>query len=137
MVTIGVEQSLSNSVMYKHRCLENIKKLYRTTGKCDDQQQYKAILETAIVSTPEEFTDNSPMSPSQSVTVKKPSARKPLRQFWQYKSWLQRWGTSGFLVRQLKTHQKAIKGSSLRQGMLGQIFWGLAWARDLGEIWFY
>ena len=37
MVTIGVDQSLSNSAMYGHRCLENIKKLYKSDVKCDDQ----------------------------------------------------------------------------------------------------
>ena len=30
-------------------------------GKCDDQQQYKAIIEAAMVSTPEGFYDKSPM----------------------------------------------------------------------------
>ena len=35
MVAIGVDQSLSNSAMYKHRCLENIKKLYKSVGECD------------------------------------------------------------------------------------------------------
>ena len=39
MVTIGFDQSLSNSAMYEHICLENIKKLYKSSGKFDDQQQ--------------------------------------------------------------------------------------------------
>ena len=34
-----------------------------------------------MVSTPERFTDNIPMSPGPSVTVKNPSARTPLRLF--------------------------------------------------------
>ena len=29
MVTIGVEQYLSNSAMYENRCMENINKLYK------------------------------------------------------------------------------------------------------------
>ena len=33
MVTIGVYQSISKSTMYEHGCLENIKKLYKSTGK--------------------------------------------------------------------------------------------------------
>ena len=33
------------------------KKLYKSAGKRDDQQQYKAILEAAMVYTPEEFTE--------------------------------------------------------------------------------
>ena len=38
-VTIGVDQSLSNSKIYEHKCLENINKLYKTSGKCNDQKQ--------------------------------------------------------------------------------------------------
>ena len=76
MITFVVNQSLINSVMYEHRCLENINKLYKYAGKCDYQQQYKAILEASKVSTPEIFTVNGPISPSQSVTVKNPSAIK-------------------------------------------------------------
>ena len=75
IVTIGVYLSLSNSVFYEHRCLENIKKLYEYDGKCEDQQQYRDIIEAAMVSTPEGFTDYSPISPSQYMTVKKSSAK--------------------------------------------------------------
>ena len=56
--------------MYEHVCLVNIKKLYKYSKKIDGQQQYKAILEASMVSIPEVFTDNSPMSPTQSVPVK-------------------------------------------------------------------
>ena len=55
MVEIGVDQSFSNSAMYENRCLENIKKLYKYAFKCDCQQQYKAIIESVMVSTPEGF----------------------------------------------------------------------------------
>ena len=55
-----------------------INKLYTSAVKCDDQQQYKAILEASIVSTTGIFTDNSPISPGPSVTVINPSARKSL-----------------------------------------------------------
>ena len=61
MVTIGIDQSLINSAMYEHICLENIKKLYTYAGKCDDQQQYKAIIEVELFSSLEIFTNNSPM----------------------------------------------------------------------------
>ena len=54
---------LNKSAIYEHKCLENIKKLYKQPGKCDDQQQFKDILESAIVSTPGVFTDNSPIYP--------------------------------------------------------------------------
>ena len=45
MISIGVDQSLSNSNFYERRCTENTRKSYKTVGKCDDQQQYKAIIE--------------------------------------------------------------------------------------------
>ena len=61
MVTIVVDQYLISSAMYEHRCLEDIKKLYKSVGKSEYQQQYKAILGEDIVSTPEGFTDNSTM----------------------------------------------------------------------------
>ena len=34
--TIGIDQSLSNNDLYEHRCLENINKLYKHAGKCDN-----------------------------------------------------------------------------------------------------
>ena len=76
--TIGVDQSLSNNALYEHKCLENIKKLYKHFGKCDDQQQFKDIIEADMFYTPEGFTNNSPIFPMISTPVKKPSARKPL-----------------------------------------------------------
>ena len=79
--TIGIDPSLGNNAIYKHKCLENIKTLYKQAGKCDDQQQLKNILEAAMVSTPEGFTDNSPISPRTLSPVKKPSALKPLCMF--------------------------------------------------------
>ena len=84
MVSIGIYQLLNNSAMYEHRCLENINKLYKYSEKCDHQHQYKAILEETMVSTPEIFTENSPMSPGPYMTVKNPSARKSLRLFNEY-----------------------------------------------------
>ena len=76
--TIGIHPSLSNNAIYEHKCLENIKKLYKQTGKCEDQQQFKDILEANMVSTTKGFTYNSPISPMTSSPVKKPSARKSL-----------------------------------------------------------
>ena len=67
--------------MYEHRFLGNTKIIYKTAGICDDQHQYKAILEAAMVSSPEGCTDNSPMPPSQYEPNKNSSARKSLRQF--------------------------------------------------------
>ena len=51
--TIGIYQSLSNNSLYEHKCLENMKKLYKQAGMWDDQKQFKDILEAAMVSTPE------------------------------------------------------------------------------------
>ena len=79
--TIGIDQSLSNNAIYEHKCLENIKKLYKQAGKCDDQQKFKDIIEAAMVSTPEGFTNNSPTSTMTSTPVNKPTDRKSLCMF--------------------------------------------------------
>ena len=42
--TIGIDQSLSNNALNEHKCLENIKKLYKQAGKCDNKQQFKDII---------------------------------------------------------------------------------------------
>ena len=73
---IVIDPSLSNNTIYEHKCLENIKNSYKQAVKCDDQQQFKHILEANMVSTPEIFTDNSPIYPMTSTTVKKLSAQK-------------------------------------------------------------
>ena len=39
------------------------KKIYKRAGKWDDQQQFKDILEAAMVSTPEGFTDDDTITP--------------------------------------------------------------------------
>ena len=49
--TIGIYPSLSKNAIYEQKCLENIKKLYKQAGKCDDHQQLKDIIEAAMVST--------------------------------------------------------------------------------------
>ena len=51
--TIGIHPSLSNNTIYEHKCLENIKKIYKQSGKSDDRQQCKDILDTDTVSNPE------------------------------------------------------------------------------------
>ena len=56
--------------------MENIKKLYISVGKYDDQLQFKAITEASTVSTPERFTDNSPISPEPPTIVRNSCARK-------------------------------------------------------------
>ena len=75
---IGIDQSLSNSALYEHKCLQNVKKLYKYAGKYDNQKQLKDIIEVSTVSTPQLFTDNSPISPMISTPVKKTSSRKSL-----------------------------------------------------------
>ena len=64
--------------MYEHICIDNIKKIYKQAGKCDDQHQIKAILETAMICTPKGFTDNSPMLSITSVTVTQHNTTKLL-----------------------------------------------------------
>ena len=50
---IVIDRSLSNNAIYQHKCLENIKKFYKQASKCDNQQQFKDILEAAMVYNPE------------------------------------------------------------------------------------
>ena len=54
------------------------KKLYKQAGKCDDQQQFKDILEADMVYNPEGFTEDIPIYTMTSTPVKKPCARKSL-----------------------------------------------------------
>ena len=72
--TIGIDQSLSKNTNCEHKCLENIKNVYKQAGKCEDQQQFKDILKTDIVSTPEGFNNYSLISPMKSTPVEKPRA---------------------------------------------------------------
>ena len=67
-----------HSDIFEHGCLQNINKLYKHAGGCDGQQQFKDILEFAMVSTLEGFTNNSPRSPMTPPTLNKPSAEKSL-----------------------------------------------------------
>ena len=72
--TIVTDPSLRNSAIYEHKCLEKIKKLYKQAGKCDYQQQFKYIIEDAMVSTTEGSTNNSPIYTRTSTPLKNPSA---------------------------------------------------------------
>ena len=81
MGTIGVDQLLSKSVWYEHRSLENIKMLYKVSGKRDNQNQYKAKIELAMVSTTEVLTNKIPIDIGMYGTAKKPSERKSLINF--------------------------------------------------------
>ena len=56
-------------------------KVNKSAGKCDDKQQYKAMIEAAMIYNTEKFSDISPMSSEQYVPVKQPCARKSLCQF--------------------------------------------------------
>ena len=58
--------------------MNNIKHIYEHAGKCDDQQNLKDILDSYMVSIPEEVTHYSPSFPMTSTPVKKSSARKSL-----------------------------------------------------------
>ena len=74
---VFTESSFTRS-SFEHRCMNNIKKIYQYAGKCEDQQNLNYILEAALLSTPEGFTDNSPNVHMPSSTVKKPSATQSL-----------------------------------------------------------
>ena len=56
--------------------MAKINKIYEPSGKCDDQQKYKANIEAAMVSTLEGCTGNIPMTPNPYVSSKAPSTRK-------------------------------------------------------------
>ena len=72
---IGIDSSLSNNAIYEHKCLENIKTIYKQAVKCDNQKQFKDILEADMFSNPEGFTVNIPISLITSTPVKKLSAQ--------------------------------------------------------------
>ena len=78
MKTIGIDQSLCKRSSFEHKILNNIKKIYQHAGKCDNQQNLKDILYTAMVSTPEGVTYGIPNVPMISTPVKKASDRKSL-----------------------------------------------------------
>ena len=78
MKTIGIDQFSFARSSFEHRCMNNIKKIYQHAGKCDDKQNLKDIIDSAILSTPEGVTDNSPNVYMASKPVKKPSARKSM-----------------------------------------------------------
>ena len=78
MNTIGIDQSSFARSSFENRYMNNIKNIYEHAGKCDDQQNLKDIIDSAILSTPEGVTDNSPNVHMASKPVKKPSARKSL-----------------------------------------------------------
>ena len=59
MKTIGIDQTSFARSSFEHRCMKNIKKIYQHAGKCDDQQNLKDIIYSAILSTPEGVTYNS------------------------------------------------------------------------------
>ena len=63
-------------ILFEHKYLQNIKKLYKHAGKCEDKQQFKDIFESAMVSNPELFNNKSPISPITLTPVNKPSTRK-------------------------------------------------------------
>ena len=62
--------------MYEHKCMENINKLYKSAGICENQQHYKSIILETISSTLEGLTNNIMMSPVPFVTVKKSHCKK-------------------------------------------------------------
>ena len=58
-----------------------VKKFQKSTVKCDDQQQYKSIIEASTVSTPDGQTNNSPIYVGMLGTLNNPSTRNLVGQF--------------------------------------------------------
>ena len=51
--TIGIDKSLFKISSLEHKCMNNIKKIYQPAVKCDDQQNLKDIIDSAMVLNPE------------------------------------------------------------------------------------
>ena len=49
MVIIGVLKPSTKSALYKHKCLENINKLYKTRGKYDNNHIFKSITKESMI----------------------------------------------------------------------------------------
>ena len=49
MITTGLDQSLPIGTFLKYTCLYDTKKLYQSSGECDDEHQYKSIIESVMV----------------------------------------------------------------------------------------
>ena len=67
--------------MYEDICLENIKKLYKSSSKYNDQQKYKSILEAEIVFTLEELSENTPMDVGMLGNMKNPGEINPSSEY--------------------------------------------------------
>ena len=63
--------------------MEEIKNYYKYSGKCYYKQQYKGILGAEMISTTKGIRENSTISITMSVPVKKTSARKALCQIYE------------------------------------------------------
>ena len=113
MKAIGIDQSSFTRSSFEHICMNNIKKIYQHSGKCDDQQNLKNIIEAALLSTPEGFTDKSPNVHMTSSTVKKPSASKSLCLF-----------TNILDVKPKTTKRRFVAAKSKRKAIkVGNILW--------------
>ena len=55
--TIGIYQSSFTRSYFEHRCMNNIKMIYKHAGKYDDLKNLKDIIYAAILSTPEVVID--------------------------------------------------------------------------------
>ena len=63
---------MNNWDYFEHNVLNNIKDIYQHAGKYDKQQNFKDILEFAMVSNPEEITDDGPsLTMTQTTVLKK------------------------------------------------------------------
>ena len=70
MDTIAIDQSSFTRSSFEHRCMNNIKKIYQHSSKCDNQQNLKYIIDAAILSNPEGVTNNSTNVRMTSIPVK-------------------------------------------------------------------
>ena len=62
MFKAGVYQWISISALYEHILMGNVGKLYKYYIKCDNQHQYKALIESDMVSTHKVLIYNNTMT---------------------------------------------------------------------------
>ena len=93
--------------------MNNINNIYQHSGKCDNQQNLKDILDAAMLLTLEGVIDDSPNVPMTSSPVKKPSARKSLCIF-----------PNILDVKQKTAKRRIVSAESKRRAMkVGTILW--------------
>ena len=110
MFSIVEHQLSSNSALYKHICLDNIKKTYKYDRNFDYQHQCKSKIEAAMVSTLRGIINNSIMTVGALGNVKYLIKRKLLSKILELLNSKKR--TAVRILRATKSKYKAIRTDS-------------------------